>query len=225
MSTLLQARAARANGANSLGPITPEGKLRVAQYAVKHGLLGKALLLRGESAELLEQFRQSFVDLYQPANDGEYLIVEEIVAAKWRLRRVWSIETRLLQFDTDTMQAEGEADFDNIDIATRIALAYRQDCAGSRSLANLDRQEARLTREARRAEKHLAEIQAARLQKEQAALEAAPQSTAATENDRTKPPQTPLAQELPNKPGEPRLRLVEPTPTTSNEPPRGGSNG
>ncbi len=88
---------------------------------------------------LLEQFRQSFVDIHQPANDGEYLIVEEIVAAKWRLRRVWSIETRLLQllqFDTDTMQAELEADYDNIDIATRIALAYRKGCDNSRALAN-----------------------------------------------------------------------------------------
>ncbi len=225
MSTLRQAEAARINGAKSLGPITPEGKLRVAHNAVKHGLLGKALLLRGESAELLEHLRQSFVAIHQPANDAEYLIVEEIVAAKWRLRRVWSIETRLLQFETDTMQAELEADFDNIDIATRIALGYRKDCDNSRALANLDRQEARLAREARRAEKHLAEIQAARIQKEQTALEAAPQSTAATENDRTKPPQTPLVHELPNKPGEPRLRLVEPAPTTSNEPPRGGSNG
>ena len=139
MSTLRQAETARGNGAQSLGPLTPEGKLRVAQNAIKHGLLGKALLLRGESAELLEQFRQSFVDIHQPANDGEYLIVEEIVAAKWRLRRVWSIETRLLQllqFDTDTMQAELEADYDNIDIATRIALAYRKGCDNSRALAN-----------------------------------------------------------------------------------------
>ena len=93
MSTLRQAEAARINGAKSLGPITPEGKLRVAHNAVKHGLLGKALLLRGESAELLEHLRQSFVAIHQPANDAEYLIVEEIVAAKWRLSLMGELES------------------------------------------------------------------------------------------------------------------------------------
>ena len=155
-----QQEASRANGAKSQGPVTPEGKARVAENALKHGLLSKAVVLRWESHELFESFQQAFLDQYQPASDAEFMLVEEIAAAKWRLRRIWSIETRLLAFETDSMQPDVEKDYDNLDIATRVALAYKRNCDHSRAIANLGRQEARLARQAQKAEEHLLRLQA-----------------------------------------------------------------
>ena len=102
------------------------------------------------------------MERYQPADDAEFLLVEEIVAAKWRLRRLWACENRLLSFETDRMEADLNDKFENMDIATRVALAYKENCDNSRAMSNLQRHEARLSREARLADKQLRELQAAR---------------------------------------------------------------
>lgn len=155
-----QAAASRENGAKSKGPVTPEGKTRVSANALTHGLLSKAVVLRWESRDLFDAFQQAFLDQYQPSNDAEFMLVEEIVAAKWRLRRLWSIETRLLGLETDLLQPALDEEFGNVDIATNIALAYRKNCDESRATANLGRQEARLARQARAAEEQLLRLRA-----------------------------------------------------------------
>ena len=178
----------RLNGAKSNGPVTVEGKARVSENAIKHGLLAKAIVLRWESQELFEAFQRSYMERYQPADDAEYLLVEEIIAAKWRLRRLWACENRLLSFETDRMEADLKDKFENMDIATRVALAYKENCDNSRAMSNLQRHEARLSREARLADKQLRELQAVR-----------------------KPcPEPPATQNLQNKPEE--CPPVPPTP-------------
>ncbi len=161
MSDLKQ-NTSRANGAKSNGPVTVEGKAKVSENAIKHGLLAMAVVLRWESQELFEAFQRSYMERYQPTDDAEYLLVEEIVAAKWRLRRLWACENRLLSFETDRMEADLNDKFENMDIATRVALAYKENCDNSKAMNNLQRHEARLSREARLADKQLRELQAAR---------------------------------------------------------------
>jgi hypothetical protein len=166
MSTENKTEIARINGAKSNGPLTPEGKLRSSQNAVKHGLLGRAVVLRWESQELFDSFHESFRAHYQPENDREACLVEELVAAKWRLRRLWGIETRLLAAETDSMQKELEAKYENIDLATRIAFAFESKCDGSRSFSTLYRYEARLLRAAAKAEDKLDKILEARARRD-----------------------------------------------------------
>ena len=73
--------------------------------AINHGLLSTEVVLRWEGQALFDSFFQSVLDRFQPADDAEYLLVEEIVAAKWRLRRAWSIENRLISDEVDCMEA------------------------------------------------------------------------------------------------------------------------
>ena len=191
MTTTNQQSASRANGAKSIGPVTVDGKARVSQNAIKHGLLAKVIVLRWESQELFDSFFQSYLERYAPANDSEYLLLEEIVASKWRLRRLWACENRLLSFETDRMEADLNDKFENMDIATRVALAYKENCDNSRAMANLQRHEARLSREARLADKQLRELQSVRN-----AGEMAPE-TVIDEKSRNKPEPAPARSQSP----------------------------
>ena len=56
MTSLRQIEANRRNAVNSTGPRTPEGKAVVARNALKHGLLSRELLVRGEHEADLSAF-------------------------------------------------------------------------------------------------------------------------------------------------------------------------
>ena len=51
MASVAQVQANRFNAQKSTGPRTPEGKAKVAQNAVTHGLLARAAVLQGEDWE------------------------------------------------------------------------------------------------------------------------------------------------------------------------------
>ena len=86
---------ARANGAKSRGPITPEGKARSAQNAIRHGLLAKFQVLTMESLSGFEEMLCEHEARFAPrdAVDDHYL--HEMVSATWRMRRAWAIENTL----------------------------------------------------------------------------------------------------------------------------------
>src|SRR5579864_5382675 len=86
----------RANGALSRGPKTEAGKRRVATNAMRHGLLSKFILLPGESKEMFETLLTEYCEKIEPGDDAEYVHVEEMTVAVWRMRRLWAIEGRLL---------------------------------------------------------------------------------------------------------------------------------
>jgi hypothetical protein len=94
MSSQRRIEASRANGRLSKGPVTAEGKLRSSQNAIRHGLLAERLLVEGESEEELQQLIQQLYSQFAPANDTERDLVEQMIAATWRIRRGWTLETR-----------------------------------------------------------------------------------------------------------------------------------
>jgi len=92
MSSLRKQTSARANGALSHGPKTPEGKARFAMTALRHGLLARNVVVGAESEEhfklLLDEHLHRFRDL-----DGvEFGMIEELATCYWRLRRCWAVE-------------------------------------------------------------------------------------------------------------------------------------
>ena len=86
--------AARANGALSRGPKTPEGKARSSRNAIRHGLLSKIVVLSHEDPELFGQLFENYAARFNPADEIEMGLVEEMVAANWRARRALAIERR-----------------------------------------------------------------------------------------------------------------------------------
>ncbi len=135
MSSLRRILSARANGALSRGPSTPEGKRRSAQNAIRHGLLSECVVLPGESVEGFAELLSQHVERFDPADGVEFGMIEEMAAAYWRLRRSWAIENNLL---ADAVSAEPPGD----DVA-RITAAFRKQAA-SPELALLHRYETRL---------------------------------------------------------------------------------
>jgi hypothetical protein len=91
----------RANGALSRGPITPEGKARSSQNAIKHGLQSNIVVLRNENKEAYQSVLQSYYDRFKPVDQVECGLIEEMVAAYWRTRRALAIEMNMMDNEMD----------------------------------------------------------------------------------------------------------------------------
>jgi hypothetical protein len=89
-------QAARANGARSRGPVTPEGKAISARNALRHGLLAKTVVLCNENPKTFETLFYLLVQRFSPVDDIEMSAIEEMAAAHWRMRRVMSMERAIL---------------------------------------------------------------------------------------------------------------------------------
>src|SRR5450432_2750503 len=135
MSSLRRKRSSRANGSLSRGPVTPEGKQRSSQNAISHGLLAEAVLLPGENPDGFQASLDQHLERFAPLDAVEEAMIEEMVAANWRMRRAWSMESKLL--------TDGIAIQTGPDNRSRITGAFR-DLADSPALSLLLRYETRL---------------------------------------------------------------------------------
>jgi hypothetical protein len=153
MSSLRRQIASRANGARSRGPVTPEGKARSAGNAVRHGILAKCIVLRSESRDAFQELMDGFISRFQPADEIEMNLVEEMAAAVWRTRRFWAIETRIID--------DAIASTPPNDAIGRMAAGFSALAAGPQ-LGLLNRYEARLHRIYQRAFDNLLLLQSGR---------------------------------------------------------------
>src|SRR4030095_10193890 len=93
MESAKKAQANRRNALKSTGPKTPEGKAAVRLNANKHGLRSQEVLLpREEEEEALKELDENLRAELQPVGELENLLVDGIVAAHWRLRRLRRVE-------------------------------------------------------------------------------------------------------------------------------------
>jgi hypothetical protein len=61
MASAAQVLANRSNAQKSTGPRTPEGKAVVSQNAVKHGLLAREVVIKGEDSGEFEFYRDQML--------------------------------------------------------------------------------------------------------------------------------------------------------------------
>ena len=87
MATEAQVQANRSNAQKSTGPRTPEGKAVAAQNAVRHGLLAKEVVVKGEDPGEFEFYRQQMLEELAPVGLMEEMLAQRIVGLSWRLRR------------------------------------------------------------------------------------------------------------------------------------------
>jgi hypothetical protein len=162
MSSQRKINSARTNGAKSHGPKTKEGLETSSMNAATHGLYSASIVLKGESREKYQETLDAYIRQFQPVGPAESDLVEEMVAAKWRQRRLWAIETDLLEGEIIVQTEKLDRDGETYDQMTPLSFAY---CALSTSpLPFLNRHEARLERAYSRALKTLLELQRLRKQ-------------------------------------------------------------
>jgi hypothetical protein len=95
-------------------------------------MCAKCIVLDHESRENFLILQQQHIDLFQPANEVEVGMIEEMCAAYWRQRRAWSIETALLEKQI-ALQPDGSnadrmaAAFDRLAAAPTLPLLHRYE--------------------------------------------------------------------------------------------------
>ena len=74
--------------------------------ALKHGLLSQEILLPGEDQQALRELSEHLRDELQPAGVVENLLVEQIIASYWRLRRLGRVEAGIFAWERSEELAE-----------------------------------------------------------------------------------------------------------------------
>ena len=100
MSSENRKNASRANGKLSRGPITEEGKRRSAENRLRHGILSRTLLLTDENPKAFKQLWTKLHKQFNPQTPHECLQLEKMIAATWRLQRIWTLEREFINSKT-----------------------------------------------------------------------------------------------------------------------------
>src|SRR5215212_4787577 len=106
MTSEKKAEANRRNALKSTGPKTPEGKDAVRLNALRHGLRSEEILLPGEDEQALRELDEYLRAELQPVGELENLLIDRIVAAYWRLRRLGRVETGMFAWERSEELAE-----------------------------------------------------------------------------------------------------------------------
>ena len=166
----------RKNSLKSTGPITPQGKRRVAQNAIRHGFFSQCLLVKhpdgkedeGEYAAFYAALRKH----YEPMDWLEELWVEKIAVWSWRLRRLIRCESgqisKALADHGYEIQQSKAADSENLGIAPPSnaeidAMTDHLLLPSNEDLERLLRYEAMISRQLNHAIAELERLQARRL--------------------------------------------------------------
>jgi hypothetical protein len=148
----------RLNGARSQGPITPAGKAASSRNATRHGLTSSAVVLPGESAETFEALNQAFIDHFQPRTAVEAELVQTMAIARWRLRRLTSVETNLYTNRAIERKINLDRELPESTEDQRLAWLFKNLSDNSPVLPLLIRYESTLTRTFDRALKQLQKL-------------------------------------------------------------------
>ena len=104
MTSVKQIVANKENAKRSTGPKTQRGRAKSALNSLKHGLLSREALLPQEDFELYENLRTAVVTHLNPSGPIEMILIDEVVANLWRLRRAYRIESGFFSTELDELQ-------------------------------------------------------------------------------------------------------------------------
>ena len=146
MSSRQSRKQARQNGAKAAGTKSPAGIQQSSKNALKHGLTSSMIVLTNESRAQFDELHQTYIETFQPANGVEMDLIDQMVASQWRLRRIWIMQTASLDLKMDQQDAEIAKNFNKIDQATRVTVAFTALANDEKSLDLLLRYETTYTR-------------------------------------------------------------------------------
>jgi hypothetical protein len=131
--------------------------------ATKHNLSGRRLVvLNNENDEAFQELFQAFIEKFQPQDPIEHECVLQAAVARWRLRRIWQLETAIFDAEMDKQAPQLAQEFVSFDEGTRQARAFTALAGNGNSLALLNRYERSISREYQRALKDLDRARAER---------------------------------------------------------------
>ena len=159
MTSEKQTQANRRNALKSTGPRTPEGKVKVRSNAIKHGVLSQEVLLRREDEEAFQELDENLRVELQPVGELENMLVDRIVAARWRLRRLGRVETGIFEFEISVISSTSIAGKPD---TTALGLSFIGDGGGANAFSKLSRYETAIERSLYRALHELQRLQAVR---------------------------------------------------------------
>jgi hypothetical protein len=151
MSTQAQVEANRKNALKSTGPRTAEGKEASSQNATKHGLRTNRNVIKTESQDEFEIYRENMIADLSPDGAMEEMLAERIVSLSWRLKRAEHFQNAVidaliehglhgssygLSWSSDcTQRAQEEASSGDMDVL--LGIVINKDFANSRTLEQL----------------------------------------------------------------------------------------
>jgi hypothetical protein len=126
-------KANRQNAKRSTGPISIQGKLKVSQNAITHGIFAASPLLPNENAEEFKNLCQGIAEVYPAVDAIAAGLVERIILAIWRQKRLRIAEAAKLQISmTPEIMAEEISDLLRLPYSMRInaeAISQEQEHA------------------------------------------------------------------------------------------------
>ena len=118
-------KAAKQN--QSTGPTTEEGKRIASMNARKHGFAGAVMVIDDEDKEAYDAHLESYRQSLLPANQIEADTVRLAANAMWRVDRLTSIETGLIELEMAHNTPHADAMLDQLDIYHYMAIAFMQN--------------------------------------------------------------------------------------------------
>src|SRR5208282_3913344 len=105
MTSWRQFQANRLNALKSTGPRTEDGKRISRRNALRHGLTAETVIEGLEDSEDYRGFEAAIIADYDAQTAVESELVLRLASLLWRLRRIISIETDLLQIQAEIRRA------------------------------------------------------------------------------------------------------------------------
>jgi hypothetical protein len=93
MASPAQLTANQSNAQSSTGPRTPDGKARVSQNALSHGLTARHLVIRPDEHEEFAALQDALLTELDPQGAVETITFHELLHAAWSLHRFRRVET------------------------------------------------------------------------------------------------------------------------------------
>ena len=91
----VQITANRANAKLSTGPVTPEGKAKVALNRLSHGLAGRFRLLADEAQQEYDALSNALAEEYEPQTPTDFYYLNEAIQNMWRRQRAATLEAAM----------------------------------------------------------------------------------------------------------------------------------
>jgi hypothetical protein len=162
MTSPKKTQANRQNALKSTGHKTPEGKASVRHNALKHGLLAQEVLLQEEDEEVLRELDERLRAELRPEGEVEDLLVEQIVAAHWRLRRMRRVEAGVFDRESSSARSVANSLYPLPEGTSMLGLSFIRDANGANAFSKLSRYETAIERSLYKALHELQRLQAAR---------------------------------------------------------------